>query len=121
MEKCKGKSKQQRYPYPSYPCQRNVWKDGFCKTHHPDEKAKRDKERMDKKNELFLSSQKSKETELLPCPFCGQTPTITFSKSRRGQQSEAYIWHNNSVCPVVIKTRIYNSKKSVLINWNRRA
>jgi hypothetical protein len=53
---CKGKTHDQKYPYPSRPCTRKAWKDGYCKTHHPEEKSKRNKDRMDGKEKVFQNS-----------------------------------------------------------------
>lgn len=52
-EQCNGFTKDKRYPYPKSPCNNNVWKDGYCKIHHPDEKKKRHKESMDNKEKLY--------------------------------------------------------------------
>lgn len=32
----------------SHQCEKKIWKDGFCKQHHPDEVRKRDEIRQDK-------------------------------------------------------------------------
>ena len=52
--RCLAKTKMSIFPYEtSICCTRNVWKDGYCKQHHPDEKIKRQKERYRKKDVLF--------------------------------------------------------------------
>lgn len=51
---CKGKSWQRdHFPYFQYPCSRKEWKDGYCKTHHPEEKRKRNTERENAKEKQY--------------------------------------------------------------------
>lgn len=56
--KCKAFIKQTSWPYgrSSQSCQRKEWKDGYCKTHHPEEKRRRQRERDNKKEELYQKS-----------------------------------------------------------------
>jgi hypothetical protein len=57
-ENCKGFLKMDSWPYgrSSIKCSRKVWKDGYCKTHHPDEKRRRQKGRDNKKETLYQQS-----------------------------------------------------------------
>lgn len=61
IEKCKGKTHDRRYPYPESKCWNKVWKDGYCKIHHPEEKLRKQRERNAKKDKLFEASQKQSE------------------------------------------------------------
>ena len=45
----------------SYQCSRKIWKDGFCKQHHPDTIA----ERRDKSEQKFREQQKKSPWRLL--------------------------------------------------------
>lgn len=55
-ERCKGKTHDRRYPYQEHSCSRSAWKDGYCRTHHPDEKRRRNKESMDRRDALYEAS-----------------------------------------------------------------
>lgn len=64
-ESCKAKTKLDRWPYTSTsPCGRKVWKDGFCKIHHPDEKRRRQDIRDKKKDDLYNARQEKDHSEL---------------------------------------------------------
>lgn len=54
-DKCKAYIKQSYWPYgkSSQQCTNNAVKDGYCIIHHPEEKRKREKKRMDIKEKLF--------------------------------------------------------------------
>ena len=46
MEKCKDKSTNiSKGIGTEYPCENYAWKDGYCKIHHPEQKAKAQKTR----------------------------------------------------------------------------
>lgn len=50
---CKGMTHDSRWPYCGNGCTRQEWKDGYCKIHHPEEKLRRNKKRMLKKEEEY--------------------------------------------------------------------
>jgi len=56
--KCKGKTVQKTFPYFRSPCHNEAWKDGYCKIHHPDEKAKRDGIRLKKQDDKYIIAKK---------------------------------------------------------------
>ena len=60
VSKVEGRCKEKVFPkdlwgvFHSHQCSRNIWKDGYCKQHHPDTKKKREKE----KDKRFKEKQK---------------------------------------------------------------
>lgn len=57
---CKGKVYRHKYPFD---CKRREWKDGYCKTHHPDEKRKRIAESSRKKDEMYDRAMEARQKE----------------------------------------------------------
>ncbi len=51
MELCKGKVRVTNFYTAN--CSYRPWKDGYCKIHHPEERRRRERERMEKKEALY--------------------------------------------------------------------
>jgi hypothetical protein len=65
----------------------------------------------------------SKTSKPKPCPWCGVTPRVTYRQGlgKWGNVDEAYIYHDNAACPVVVKTQIYATPEQAISAWNSRS
>lgn len=55
-ELCKG-IKRSAFKLQEEPCTNKVWKDGYCKIHHPDERRRKQREKNDKKDQKWNKAQ----------------------------------------------------------------
>ena len=65
--------------------------------------------------------QVSQPSELLPCPFCGNTPRLEEQKSRRGIKAEIKIRCALLLCGINPETRYCETKETAIKIWNKRA
>jgi hypothetical protein len=57
--KCKGRIRRNRIDLG--PCNFKEWKDGYCKIHHPDEKKRKNSDRIKVKENLYQQGMKNKK------------------------------------------------------------
>lgn len=92
-ETCKG-IKRSAFRLQESPCTNKVWKDGYCKIHHPKERSRKQTERYNKKEQLWKDAQDERtrqakiiESNLLVigsalCPNCMQPISQNYLKCK---------------------------------------
>ena len=59
--------------------------------------------------------------ELKPCPFCGGKAVVIETFCKETNYRGYYVYHGNCLLTEQIETNSYDTEKSAIAAWNRRA